>query len=227
MTTSLTGLVPGAAHAAAPGSNAPPTPVDDQVEVFPGGRAEVDLLANDTDPDGDDLAVCRLGAVPSGLLVGDGYDLDPDDAPFVSEDGTLDVAVPRGTRARTFRLTYYVCDFEHVVPATLLVQVGERPEITVRAVRGKPGVLRVTNPSEFRMQFYAVSRDPLRFLKRKALRPGSTVSVRVHYRTISWVVGSNKLGLVDRGRVEDTGWRGDPRGGSGSAAAPRWAVARG
>lgn len=225
LSTSLTAFLPASAvHAA---DSAPPTPVDDRVEVFAGGYAQADLLTNDTDPDGDELAVCRLGPVPRGLIVGDGEDLDPDDAPFVSEDGTIDIRVARGVRPRTIELTYYVCDFEHVVPATLLVEVVERPTIAVRAVRGKPGVLRVTNPSDQRMMFYALSSDPLRFLKRKVLRPGATVALRVHYRTIRWVAGSNKLGLVDRGRVADTGWRGDPRGGSGSAPAPRWAVARG
>lgn len=225
LTTSLTALLPAAATAA---DSAPPTPTDDRVEVYPGGQSVVDLLANDTDPDGDELIVCRIGRLPRGIqLYTEDYDLPGDDN-IDPSDPKITVAAERGTRKRTVRITYYVCDFEHVVPATLEVTIVPRPQIAVRRVDGKPGALRVTNPSSQAMQFIVASREPgerLVLLKRKKLPSESTVSVQVHYRTVRWLAGSARLGLVDWGRVADTGWRGPASGPA--TAIPRWAVLHG
>ena len=50
-------------------AGSPPETVDDVVRIYAGAGREVDPVANDTDPDGDDLALCRLGRVPRNLFV--------------------------------------------------------------------------------------------------------------------------------------------------------------
>lgn len=230
LTTSLIALLPTGAQAA---ENAPPTPADDRVEVYPAGQSRIDLLANDTDPEGDELVVCRIGPLPRGIaLWNENYDLPGDDT-LHPAGPEITVAAERGTRKRTVRITYYVCDFEHVVPATLEVSIVPRPNIGVRRVPGKPGVLRVSNPTQTRMQFLVGGRrsdDDVALLKRKALPAESTISVRVHYRSILWMAGSARLGLVDRGRIADTGWRGPaarPGAATTGTLVPRWAVLHG
>lgn len=229
LTTSLTALLPAGAQAAQRADNAPPTAVEDRVEMFAGGTVEVDLLGNDTDPDGDDLAVCRPGPLPRGvsLFDPDWFDLPP--GSVEPSDGTFEVSVKRGVRPRTLRLTYYLCDVEHLVPGQLEIDVRERPEISVRRVPDKPGVLKVRNPSDVRMQFVVIEGEGEKLLKLKPLRARTTISVRVHYRSIRWAAGSARIGLVDRGRIADTGWRGDPSPSQSSSLAgvPRWAVTRG
>jgi hypothetical protein len=38
----------------------PPVVVDDALTMWPGQRAQIDVLANDSDPGGEDLALCRV-----------------------------------------------------------------------------------------------------------------------------------------------------------------------
>ena len=45
---------------ASPAQAAPPVTGADSASMYAGNAVEVDVLANDTDADGDDLAVCRI-----------------------------------------------------------------------------------------------------------------------------------------------------------------------
>lgn len=62
----ITGVTTTQAHAA---EGSAPVTAPDRLTVVQGGPGSVDVLANDTDADGDGLAVCRFGDQPQGLDV--------------------------------------------------------------------------------------------------------------------------------------------------------------
>src|SRR5699024_6750346 len=79
-----------------PATNSPPLPLPDHVQVRPDRPVQVDVLANDTDPDGDQLAF---------------------DAPAFSDTDGLEVEVADGLASftspqeeGTWVLTYHVTD---------------------------------------------------------------------------------------------------------------------
>ncbi len=51
-----------------PGTNRPPVAVADAVNVTPGVATELDLLANDYDPDGDAISIAAVGNPPNGTV---------------------------------------------------------------------------------------------------------------------------------------------------------------
>ena len=95
----------------APGvDNQPPYAVKDVVTVKPGRRVAVAVTANDSDPDGDDIAVD-----PQGLVVPDGVDA-------TVEGGRVVVTAPQ--TAGEYTLTYAVADvFGAVANGVLLLVV--------------------------------------------------------------------------------------------------------
>ena len=54
---------------AAPGVNSPPVAINDQVTVKPGGSVTVDVLRNDSDPDGDVISLAGVGTPRVGTAV--------------------------------------------------------------------------------------------------------------------------------------------------------------
>ncbi len=79
--------------AAAPNSNQKPIAGDDTVSVRPGRPVSVDVLANDTDPDGDTVR-----------LVGDGFDI-PEGAEARVDEGRVVVTAPQRAGTATVRYT--------------------------------------------------------------------------------------------------------------------------
>jgi len=94
--------------------NAAPTPVDDTVATdhdTPVTFTDAELLANDSDPDGDPLTVSSVGTPASGTLVdnGDGsYTFTP--AAGTEGPVTIDYAVSDGTASTTATLTIDVAE---------------------------------------------------------------------------------------------------------------------
>ncbi|MFC7405979.1 Ig-like domain-containing protein [Georgenia alba] len=83
-----------------PELNRSPEAQDDAISVRPGREVTVDVLANDTDPDGDPLYL------PTGQL---GEPFDPVDGVDISEeDGVLKVVTP--DEPTTFAIAYHVTD---------------------------------------------------------------------------------------------------------------------
>ncbi len=109
-----------------------PVTMDDTIEVEGGGFNGVDVLANDTDPNGDELAVCRLDV--------------PDDLPIFAEifDGQVFISSYENKTA-SFDITYYACDFDYLTPATLTINVTKIPEVKAKKLK-KPGKVKFTNP---------------------------------------------------------------------------------
>ncbi|MQW75230.1 hypothetical protein GHK92_05030 [Nocardioides sp. dk4132] len=205
-----------------------PVAGDDAVTVYATGLKHLDLLANDTDADGDDLAVCRvelskarrvlLGAMGSvssislaDLLGFDEEDLGPL-GPLVKPGAAVVLAAPKASG--THRFTYYACDRTALTPATVTVTVLPAPKVTVRKVAGKPGRLRVTNPSALPMRFSWEPRGsritlpvvPLRDSAGRAygnvrVPAGASRTVRVKGPVVHWDASGRNDAFSLEGRV--------------------------
>jgi hypothetical protein len=183
----LAGTLTSAPAQAAEGS--PPVAVDDTVTLRFGQSAELDVLDNDSDPDGDDLEVCRLGKLPRHLQV------------FSTGEGNLYIAP--GVRDRgTFTFTYYACDFEFLSPATVTVIVPPTPEVRVQKAPDHPGFLRVKNTAPFAIRFLFGSRSEEKPDGVRRIEAKEAVFVRVHRPQIYWVAVSRHA-FVAQGLVRN------------------------
>ncbi len=146
-----------------------------------------DVLANDSDPDGDELAICRLGDFDE-----ERYFIDIEDGKlfvFAFEDASEDLV-----------LTYYACDFETLVPATLTVSF--RAIEPMRIVKlDRPGRLRVINDNNRFVKFLYGNFHEDKPDGRARILPGESVVIPVHRRKIDWVAYFGNGVLVGFGHV--------------------------
>jgi hypothetical protein len=140
-----------AAPATADEASDAPVTAPDRVTVWAGGSmfsgAAVDVLANDTDPQGDKLEVCRVGPSASRYVEASAF------------MGSLSITVRRRAKAGTYVLTYYACDFDYLTPGTVTVTVKKAKRIRVAKIPGRPGKLRVVNPNSRRVVVLWGSQD--------------------------------------------------------------------
>ena len=146
-----------------------PVTASDTVEVHAGEGTAVDLTANDTDPDGDELAVCRLGSdVPRKLEVS-------------IEQGHLVVWATRAAKGK-YTFTYYACDTSYLTPGQVTVKVGPPvPTLELVPLGAPPGKLRIVNTYKhqtFRCEWHPLDEEKIE--GRATVRPRSTVVIRVH-----------------------------------------------
>lgn len=162
--------------------------VDDRVTMYEGEFRPVRVLANDSDPDGDELAICRVAPTP-------------DDAPYsasVFED-RLFVWVDKGAPDQV-AITYYACDYETLVPATLTVSVlRTKPVRVVKAAR--PGRVRVTNLNDRRITFNWGNFFIEELDGSVRVDAHTTKVVRVHRTRVHWVATFGGRVDVDQGTV--------------------------
>ena len=142
---------------ATPAQAAAPVTVADTASMYPGNVVEIQPLANDTDADGDELVVCRI-ADSSHKRVALVFD-------FTEEGATsnTDMLLISRTKAKpgTYTFTYYACDFQTLVAGTITVTIEESPDITAKALPGRPGRIKVTNPADFKIRyFYGSFKEP-------------------------------------------------------------------
>ena len=98
-------------------TGSPPVTHPDIVRLHADEAMAFDLTENDTDPDGDKLAVCRVGDdVPRKLRV-------------LVEEGQL-LVLPRARAMGTYTFTYYACDSSYLTPGQVTVKV-EAPAPTL------------------------------------------------------------------------------------------------
>jgi Bacterial Ig domain len=211
--TALVALTLGASLAtitpayAAEADPQPPVVVDDTVTMWPGQIRMVDVLANDTDPDGDasDLALCRfpepdftVGEFPEVLIMPTGE----------SAGSLMVLADPRAQGTHTF--DYWVCDYDFLIPATLTVVIRDVAPVDVAKVPGQPGKLTVTNENEQPIHFwYGHPRAPRP--DAKVLVPAhETVTVTVQRKRIVWIGVIGRRGIADFGYVNHIKLDGDP-----------------
>lgn len=133
-------------------SDQPPVAVDDTVRIYAGDLQTVDVLGNDSDPDGDAvLQACRVGTpstrhihiTPPALTeLANAYGASP--------TNNLELSVDPETPTGTYTVRYQACDTDYLVPATLTVQVIRLPQVRVTRMPHRPGHLRVTNPGDLK-----------------------------------------------------------------------------
>ena len=136
---------PGPDSAGAMSTVAPVT-ADDVVVMTPVmGMYWSEVLANDVDPDGGDLQVCRVEAPDdAGLRVQiDSRSGLPGQGQSEPGDTFLRILPVSPPSLGDHLVTYYACDREQLTPATLTIQVRE---FGADAVAGRPHRVRFTNP---------------------------------------------------------------------------------
>lgn len=173
---------------AAPASAAPPVAQDDHRSMYAGSGRAINVLRNDSDPDGDELAVCRVADVPD----------DADYHVFIDENRL--VVFTGGNLSGDITITYYACDFETLAPATLTISIKEiyRPKV-VKAAR--PGRIRVTNDNDRAILFLYGNFREERPDGRARVEGHDSVVIRVHRHRIDWVAFLGREIIVGIGHV--------------------------
>ncbi|GAA4718665.1 Ig-like domain-containing protein [Nocardioides conyzicola] len=167
-----------------------PVVVADTIALYPGQVGQVNVLTNDSSPDGDDLALCRF---PEPSLVGNTMPaVVATDVSSLAEPG--EVMVMTAPRARgTHVIDYYVCDHTHLVPAQLTVEIKAVAPVKVHKVAGKPGRLAVTNKNDKAIRFWYGDRRADKPDGKVSIPAGATRMVAVRRHTIVWIalIGGN------------------------------------
>lgn len=189
-------LLVSPAHAADPDPLAPVV-VDDTVTMWPGESITVDVLANDSDPGGDDLALCRLPPVRNG---GDTLPVVIWDRSWLGSDEPPVLSVATGLRsAGTHTVEYYVCNHTRLTLAHLTVTV--RPVQPVDVMKADvPGRIVVTNHNDQDVLFVAKDSTGCATDTRAVVAAGETRSFRARRHTLKWTAYIGD-GIADFGTI--------------------------
>jgi hypothetical protein len=182
-----------------------PLPVvgPDTVTLYPGQSTEVDVLDNDSSPDGDALALCRFPE--------DGMDGGMRSVWFTTfgenPGAVLVSAMPKARGTHT--IDYFVCDHKHLVPATLTVVIRDVEPVDVTKVADRPGRLQVTNHNQKPIRFWFGHPQGRRTDGRVRIAAGDTTTVRVQRHTIVWIAligGGSIKGALNTPAIADFGY---------------------
>jgi hypothetical protein len=174
-------LASPAAYAA---TGSPPVTTPDHVTMRAGEGSVVDVTANDSDPDGDQLEVCRVGPFPRAV------------AAFV-QDGEL-IVLPSRRAHGTYTLTYYACDDSYLTAGTLTVKVRPpAPTLDIIPVGdAPPGRIRLVNTyrhQTFHCQWQGLDSDKVE--GKATVKPHSTVVIQVHEAQLEIDCSSPRAGV--------------------------------
>ncbi len=173
---------------ASPAAADPPVVQDDHKWMYPNQGRSIDVLANDSDPDGDELAVCRVEEPPR-------------DADYFVETNGDEILVYSGEdTGEDIVIDYYVCDFETLVPATLTISFREIHPIQI-AKLDRPGRLRVTNDNKRVVRFLYGSFRQDRPDGRVRVPAHDSVVIRVHRHKIDWIAILGRSVFLGSGTV--------------------------
>ncbi|WP_323792399.1 Ig-like domain-containing protein [Nocardioides sp.] len=169
LSLALSLMAPAAADEAA----GAPVTVDDQVTVNGTSTEVVDVLANDSDPNDDVLALCRFTV--------------PDDAAvFVERVDDMLYISPYSNESGTYEITYYACDFDYLTPGTLTIEVVKTPLVRAKKL-ARPGRVHFKNPGPKRVVVLYGNRKEPRPDGRVRIAPGAAEKVTVMRKRIYWV----------------------------------------
>ncbi len=185
---SLTLAAPTAANAR--DTDGMPVTVDDTLDLDGSSGGVAEVLANDTDPDGDELAICRVTV--------------PEDIPLYV-DAVEDVVYVQSLEntTATYEITYYACDFEHLTAGTLTINVSQVPEVRAKKLQ-RPGRLKFTNPGEKRVVVLYGNRNEDRPDGRVGIAPKSSAKVTVFRKRIYYIAFVRRTGsLVGEGFIKN------------------------
>lgn len=177
-----------------------PVVVDDTVRVWPGDTRTLDVLANDSDPGGDDLAVCLLPV----QALRDPSPVDVEDlasSPFGGDPGDLRVSVAAHAAPGSYAIHYYTCSRTRLTPATLTVEVRRLDPLRVTA-SSRRGFLTITNPNPARVRVDAFGRHYCLTTSR-SVPARSTREMRVHESVIHWQATITRNTWAGSGTVHD------------------------
>lgn len=181
----IAGVAASPAHAAdgTDLTDRPPVAVADVVTAYQGDQREIDLLSNDTDPDGDVLAVCRLGRSARAVrLEADSFVFDGEPTPLGI--GTTYLVVGAHAAAGTYTISYQACDTALMTAGVVTVHVRHLRHVTVQRT-ARPRYVRVHNPTGFRADFFWSTVNGVRFGS-TTIPAHHTAAVHVAGATISW-----------------------------------------
>lgn len=166
-----------------------PVTTDDTIEIDGFSTNLADVLANDTDPDADKLAICRV-TVPKKVPI---YVDNVDDVLYVSSFENV---------TASYDVTYYACDFEHLTAGTLTVNVTKVPEVRAKKLK-RPGRLKFTNPGTKKVVVLYGSRRELNPDGRVRIAGGDSAKVTVTRKKIYFVAFVRRTGsLAGEGTIK-------------------------
>lgn len=171
------------------GTGSAPVTAPDSATVAQDAFEIVDVLANDTDPDGDELSVCRFGDLPGGLEIVSGE--------LLGEDAGKVVIAPNGLKPGTYTITYYACDFSYLTPGTLTLKVTKPVvlPLKVKKLPNRPGKLWVVNHAKYPVNFVWGSYEAEHrkdFDGDITLTAGSSRVIDVRRRSVIWIGFNNR-----------------------------------
>ncbi|WP_193610789.1 Ig-like domain-containing protein [Nocardioides lijunqiniae] len=140
-----------------------------------GGFQSVNVLANDSDPQGDELQVCRVAETSSRHVMA------------VASGGTLMLGAMPRAKPGTYQVTYYACDLDYLTPGTLTVTVKKVKPVRVTKIAGRPGKLRVVNPNERKVVVLWGGKNEKRPDGRLGLAAGKRAVITVKRERILWI----------------------------------------
>jgi len=207
----VTGLAAVPANAA---TGSAPVTSNDAESIYGGNAAVVSVLANDTDPDGDELALCRVAET----------DHKGFEQPF-ADGNDLVILAKSSAKPGTYTFTYYACDFSYLTPGTVTLTIDPTPKIKVKKL-SEPGKLKVTNPADFRIQFlFGSFREPTPDGE-ISIKKNTSVVITVHRSKIGWISFTRRGDFLKIGRVKNIQLPpGDHAPAAGRLPSPRMATA--
>jgi hypothetical protein len=184
---------------ATPAQAAAPVTTPDSVSMYAGNAVEVHPLLNDTDADGDDLAVCRMAdSTYKKVEIFFGFTEGGEQS-----DETLFINARAGAKPGTYTFTYYACDFQTLVPGTITLTIDEEPNITVKALPAKPGKIKVKNPADFKIRFFYGSFKEQEPDGEIVIPQGSSVILEVQRTQIDWIaIKARGFQFLKQGRLK-------------------------
>jgi hypothetical protein len=172
-----------------PGGGAAPVTAPDTVTTYAGNFVFPEVLANDTDPEGDKLKVCGLEGKHPRI-----------DSDFDKSSLYLEI----GERAKpgTYTYTYAACDGTSSTPGAFTLVLVEPPTTTVRNVKGHPGRLRVRTEAPFKVRltygdFRREDAEAIVTVPRK----GATTFTTQNHR-LDWIARTVDGTFLSRGHVK-------------------------
>jgi hypothetical protein len=161
-------------------TGSPPVTTPDAVTVLQANTVAVHPVSNDHDADNDLLALCRLGTEHYKGLAVDSF------------GDEMDIFAKPHAKPGTYTFTYYTCDYSYLVPGTVTVTVQALPKIPVKKIAGRPGALRVTNPTDVTMRFLYGSFDEDQPDGSVVIAKGDKAVIAVHRTRIDWIATSRR-----------------------------------
>ena len=149
--------------------NQAPTPHNDTIGALAGGQRRIEVLANDTDPENDDLFVVSAGTPDRGEVC-------------VDSDGEIEYFAASSATNYADHFSYGVTDGDLYRTATVTVNVkGIKPlraQLVHRRTARHKAQVRFTNPNDRTMVVFAGSPKKKKPSLTRTISPGKTVGFR-------------------------------------------------